>query len=240
MSAGPHVFGDNRRGLWVANNANLTDKLKHFLPRLRNAIPNLTDVFLPPEAGVSHADQVRQAGFFKHTYDVARDRDPVTFARAALARRKAQGTGALELDFEGKGIGNLSGGVPGDVDANLAEYIRLTRAQIRKTNPNLPLRINVVPYKGQFLKPLTKIVADDPELFIIVQAYGGNMDELFPADEVKQDITVRGFHASKVSVQHAVMCRVGGSANRQVTLPQVRNKGAFYIDDLLLDAGLLN
>ena len=230
MSVGQHVFGDNRRGLWIANNANLTDKLKHFAPRLRNAIPNLTDVFLPPEAGISHKDQLRQAGFFTHTYDVAHDRDPVTFAKAALARRKAQGTGALELDFEGSLI----------TDQSLATYIRETVAQVRKTNPNLPLRINVVPYKGVFLKPLTKLVADDPQLFIIVQAYGGNMDELYAADEVKQDVTVRGFHASKVSVQHAVMCRVAGSANRMVTLPEVRNKGSFYIDDLLLDAGLLS
>lgn len=231
MSAGPHVYGDNRRGLWIANNANLTDKLKHFLPRLRNAIPNLTDLFLPPEAASSHRLQCRQFDFFVHTYDVAHDRDPVTFAKAALARRKAQGTGALELDFEGSAID----------DQNLASYVYATVKQVRKTNPNLPLRINVVPYKGKFLAEpgLKSLVGSDKQLFIIVQAYGGNMEELFAADEVKQDVTVRGFHASKVSVQHAIMCETASSRLRQVVLPQVRNKGSFYIDDLLLDAGML-
>jgi hypothetical protein len=231
MAVGPHVFGDNRRGLWVAENANLTDKLKHFLPRLRGPIPNLTDLFLPPSAGIGHADQVRQAGFYAHMYDVAHGRTPFEFARAALARRKAQGTGALELDFEGSAI----------TDANLAGYIQQTVAEVRRTNPNLPLRINVVPWKGVFLGTLAlrKLVAEDDQLFIIVQAYGGNMDELYAADDVYMDVLKRGFHASKVSIQHAVMCRAGGSAERNITLPGIRNKGSLYIDDLLLDAGFL-
>lgn len=230
MSAGPHVFGTNRRGLWVATNANLTDKLKHFLPRLRGAIPNLTDLFLPPEAAASHKDQCRQADFFVHTYDVAHSRTPEQFAKDALAARKRQGTGALELDFEGGAIN----------DQNLAGYIAATVRQVRKTNPNLPLRINVVPWKGVFLATLElrRMVADDDQLFIIAQAYGGNMEELFAADEVWRDIATRGFHGSKVSVQHAIMCR-WGPLPRQVTLPSLRDKGSLYIDDLLLDAGLL-
>ena len=231
MSVGPHVFGSNRRGLWIAANEDLTSKLKHFLPRLRGPIPNLTDLFLPPSASISHKDQCRQAGFFVHTYDVAHDRDPITFAKAALAVRKRLGTGALELNFEGGAID----------DRNLASYIFATVKQVRKTNPNLPLRINVVPNKGVFLNEpgLKRLVAEDDELFIIAQAYGGNMDILFAADEVRHDITSRGFHGSKVSVMHAVMCRVAGSRERQITLPWVRDKGSFYIDDLLLDAGLL-
>lgn len=228
--AGPHVYGDDRRGLWVANNANLTDKLKHFLPRLRGAIPNLTDLFLPPEAQLSHADQCRDADFFVNSYDVAHGRDPVTLARAALAVRKRLKSGAIEIDFEGSAI----------TDAGMADYIAATVKEIRRTNPHLPLRINVVPYKGSFLRPLTGLVAADPQLFIIVQAYGGNMEYLFPADEVKQEITVRGFHASRVSVQHAVMCSMPQFPSiRQVVMPSVRNKGSFYIDDLLLDAGLI-
>lgn len=226
MSAGPHVFGDNRRGLWIAYNANLTDKLKHYLPRLRNAIPNLTDVFLPPEAGISHKDQCRQADFFVHTYDVAHDRDPVTFAKAALARRKAQGGGALELNFEGGAIS----------DDGMAAYITATIKQVRKTNPNLPVRINVVPFKGRYLPIM--FINEDPQLFVCAQSYGGNMDILFAADEVKADLTNYGIFSAKVNVMHAVMCS-RGAGPRHLTLPDVRNKGAFYIDDLLLDAGLL-
>lgn len=227
MSVGPHVFGGNRRGLWIANNANLTDKLKHYLPRLRSAIPNLTDLFLPPEAEISHKEQCRQASFFVHTYDVAHGRGAVEFAKAALARRKAQGTGALELNFEGASIS----------DAGMRDYIALTVSQVRKTNPNLPLRINVVPFKGRFLPD--SLIRSDPQLFVCAQTYGGNMDLLYAADEVLNDLILYTGAPEKCSVMHPVMCSRGPTAPRQLTLPAVRNRGAFYIDDLLLDAGLL-
>ena len=226
MSAGPHVFGDNRLGLWVANSSNLTDKLKHFLPRLKGAVPNLTDLFLPPEAWISHKDQCRQAGFFTHTYDVAHGRSPIEFAKAALARRRIQGTGALELNFEGAAI----------TDGGMKQYIVSTITQVRKTNPNLPVRINVVPFKGQFLP--VDLINDDDDLFVISQNYGGNMEILYASDEVKRDLTAWGIQEEKVSIQHAIMCSGPGYA-RQITLPVVRGRGSLYIDDLLLDAGLL-
>ena len=226
MSAGPHVFGDRRLGLWVATNEAMTDKLKHFLPRLRVAVPNLTDLFLPPQAGISHKDQCRQAGFFTHTYDVAYGRSPIEFAKAALARRKVQGTGALELNFEGSAIS----------DAGMKKYITETIVQVRKTNPKLPVRINVVPFKGEFL-PRDLINADN-NLFVIAQGYGGNMETLYAADEVKRDLIGWGIMEDKVSVQHAIMCSGSGYA-RQITLPVIRGRGSLYIDDLLLDAGLL-
>ena len=226
MSAGPFVFGDKRLGLWIAYSDALTDKLKHYLPRFRGAVPNLTDLFLPPQAGISHKDQCRQAGFFTHTYDVAYGRGPVVFAKEALARRKVQGTGALELNFEGSAI----------TDAGMKQYITATIGQIRKTNPHLPVRINVVPFKGEFLP--RDLINKDPELYVIAQAYGGNMETLYAADEVKRDLTAWGIFEPKVSVQHAIMCSGPGYA-RQITLPVVRGRGSLYIDDLLLDAGLL-
>ena len=226
MSVGQNVFGDNRLGLWVAYNANLKDKLIHSLPRLRNAVPNLTDLFLPPEATIDHKDQCRRAGFFTHTYSVAYDRTSVEFAKYALSRRKAQGTGALELNFEGGAIS----------DSGMAAYIKATIAQVRKTNPNLPVRINVVPFKGQFLP--VSLINTDPQLFVIAQAYGGNMEILYAADEVKRDLTAWGILEEKVSVQHAIMCS-GQGYPRQITMPVVRGRGSLYIDDLLLDAGLL-
>ena len=229
MIAGPHVFGSNRRGIWVASNSNLTDKLKHFAPRLRNAIPNLTDVFLPPEATSAHKDILRTNNFFVHMYDVARDRGPIEFADAALARHKAQGTGALELNFEGGPI----------TDAGMAAYVTATIKRVRARKPNRAVRINVVPFKGQFLP--VDLINDDAQLFVCAQAYGGNMDILYAADEVKDDLTDHGILPQKVNVMHAVMCDTTDDFwdDRQVTLPVVRDKGAFYIDDLLLDAGLL-
>lgn len=227
MAAGPHVFGANRRGLWVAYNDQLTDKLKHYLPRLRNAIPNLTDLFLPPEASISHKDQCRQAGFFTHLYAVAHDKTAHELADFALQRRRALGTGAIEF--------NLEGG-PFVQDPNLKTYATKLVARVRKTNPNLPIRLNYVPLKG-YVMPVDLINGDD-DLFVIAQSYGGNMDLLYAADEVYRDMTDWGVRPEKASVMHAVMCS-RGAGERQVTLPSVRDRGSFYIDDLLLDAGLL-
>jgi len=227
MPVGPSVFGPNRRGLWVASSANLGDKLAHFLPRLIFAIPNLTDLFLPPEATEVHKLQVRAAGFYAHMYDVARGRTPIQFADAALLRHAAQKSGGLELNFEGSAI----------TDEGLANYITATIKRLRSKKPNLPVRINVVPFKGQFL-PVNFINAD-AQLFVCAQTYGGNMDILYAADEVKDNLTNYGVFSSKANVMHPVMCSHKPGEPRQITLPLVRNTGAFYIDDLLLDAGLL-
>ena len=222
---GPHVYGDNRRGLWVQESTNLTDKLAHYLPRLRGAIPNLTDVFLPPTAAWSHRDQVRAAGFFSHTWAANHGRSAVALADYALAAHKAQKAGALELNIEGI------------LDSNLASYVVTAVIRVRASKPLLPLRINVVPFKGAYL-PIPYI-ADDPNLYVIAQCYGGNMEALYAADEVLADLTDYGLPAEKCSVMHAVMCEGPQGGARQVVLPQIRNRGSFYIDDLLLDAGLL-
>lgn len=227
MAAGPHVFGRGRRGLWIAENANLTDKLKHYLPRLRNAIPNLTDLFLPPNIGIGHKDQCRQADFFTHLYVVAHDMTAVQLAEYALKRRRDLGTGAIEFNLEGGALVQ---------DANLKTYASNLVARVRKTNPRLPIRLNYVPFKGQFM-PID-LINGDPELYVIAQGYGGNMDQLFAADEVLMDMVNWGVHPAKASVMHAIMCS-RGPGPRYLTLPGVRDKGSFYIDDLLLDAGLL-
>ena len=225
---GSYVFGDNRQSLWVAENGNLTDKLTHFLPRLRAPIPNLTDLFLPESATRNHAAQVRQAGFFAHLYTVAHGDTAIKLADRSLASHKRIGAGALEIDFEGAGIGG---------DQNMAQYIFDTVARIRATKPLLPVRINVTPYKGGYL-PVGLINAD-ARLSLAVQCYGGNMDALYSVEDVVGEVVRWGVNPAKVVAMQAVMCaqRVGG--RREVTLPQSRNIGAYYIDDLLLDAGLL-
>lgn len=224
MSAGPHVFGDQRLGLWVQSNANLKDKLTHFLPRLRGPIPNLTDIFLPDDATSLNKQQVRDAGFFCHVYAVNHDRSATNLGDYAVDRLSKIGGGALELNIEG---------LP---EAKLEQYVRDVVKRVRFKKPNLPLRINVVPFKGQWLPK--DLFASDPNLFVIAQAYGGNMDILFAADEIKRDLTAWGIPEEKVSVMHAVMCS-GPGYPRQITLPVVRGRGSLYIDDLLLDAGLL-
>lgn len=221
---GPHVFGDQRLGLWVQSNANLKDKLIHFLPRLRRPVPNLTDLFLPAEATSLHKSQVREAGFFCHVYMVNHDRSATNLADAAVSRLASIGGGALELNIEG---------LP---ESALEKYVRDAVKRVRFHKPNLPLRINVVPFKGQWLPK--DLFVSDRNLYVIAQGYGGNMEILFAADEVKRDLTAWGIPEEKVSVQHAVMCS-GPDYARQITLPVVRGRGSLYIDDLLLDAGLL-
>jgi hypothetical protein len=230
MTVGPHVFKDNRRSLWVQGGqttANMRSKLEHFLPRLRGAIPNLTDIFLPPECTNAHRQQVIALGFFQHVYDVAHGRTPIQFADDALARHTAQKAGALELNFEGSAI----------TDVGMASYITATIKRVRAKKPNLAVRINVVPYKGQFLP--VALINEDPNLFLCVQAYFGNMEGLAAPDDVIWNAVAYGVRPEKVTAMHAVMCAQRPGGKRQVTLPQVRNRGAFYIDDLLLDAGLL-
>lgn len=222
---GPHVYGDDRFGLWIAENANLTDKLTHYLPRLRGAIPNLTDVFLPPTAVESHRRQARGANFFVHTWAANHGRSAIALADYAISRHATQRTGALELNIEG---------MP---EAQLTPYIVQAVMRVRAKKPNLPLRINVVPFKGQWLP--RDLFIGDPELYVVAQAYGGNMQTLFAADEVLANLTDWGIPAKKCSVMHAVMCEGPRGGARQITLPHLRKRGAFYIDDLLLDAGLL-
>lgn len=222
MSAGPHVFGDGRVGLWVQSNSNLKDKLIHFLPRLRGAVPNLTDIFLPTEATIDHRRQVLGAEFFCHKYTVNHSLAPIALADKAIA---AHHGGAMELNIEG-----LSENI-------LEQYVRDAVKRVRAKKPNLPLRINVVPFKAQWLPK--DLFHSDSQLFVIAQSYGGNMEILYAADEVKRDLTAWGIPEEKVSVQHAIMCTTNPNAPRQVTLPVIRGRGSLYIDDLLQDAGLL-
>jgi hypothetical protein len=225
---GPYVFGDQRQSLWVAENSNLTDKLIHFLPRLRVPIPNLTDLFLPESATKNNVAQVRGAGFFAHLYTVAHGDTALQLSARSLAAHKRIGAGALEIDFEGSGIGG---------DLKMSRYIVDTVQAVRKVKPLLPLRVNVTPYKGGYI-PVNLINAD-PRTALAVQCYGGNMDALYSVEDVVGEVVRWGVNPAKVVAMQAVMCAqiVGGT--REVTLPQSRNIGAYYIDDLLLDAGLL-
>jgi hypothetical protein len=221
---GAHVYGDNRLGLWVASSSNLTDKLKHFLPRLKGAVPNLTDLFLPPEATLAQRRQVLDADFFCHWYmPPPHGKGAIEYADAALASMK--GGGALELNIEG---------VP---DPLLASFVTAAVARVRVKKPNLALRINVVPWKGEFLP--SALFASDRNLYVIAQSYGGNMEHLYAANDVERDLTAFGIPPEKASIQHAVMCSQAPGKPRQVTLPQVRFRGSLYLDDLLQDAGLI-
>jgi hypothetical protein len=232
MTTGAHVFGPNRVGIWAVENANLTDKLKHVLPRAKALIPNLTDIFLPLSASTAARDVVRQNNFFAHLYCVAHDTDAVTLAKLAKAARLRLGTGAIEVDLEGAAV-------QPDKPA-LASYQRRFVGEIRRTNPNLPLRLNVPPYKGYALD-IGQLI-DDPQLFVIAQAYYGNMDGRLSESDVMLDLLDFAVPRAKAKIQYAVM--TGEPDDRQFVLPGADYKpiteGSVYDDDLLIESGRLS
>ena len=110
--------------------------------------------------------------------------------------------------------------------------------RIRKSKPNLKLRINVVPYKGVFL-PVSLFV-DDPQCCVIVQNYLGNMDARCPEDEIVRDLVDRGIPPAKVSVMYGAHVACAPGKPRVPSLPQIRTRGSLYTDDLLADAGYIS
>ncbi len=229
MSIGPNVFGPNRVGLWAIENANLPDKLRHVLPRARAVIPNLTDIFLPLNATLAAKDVVRQNNMFAHLYCVAHAIDPTLLAKEAKAARLRLGTGAIEVDLEGAAVQPDK--------PKLADYARAFVKEIRRTNPNLDVRLNVPPYKGYAL-PID-LIKDDPHLYVIAQAYYGNMDGRLSEADVLMDLLDWGVPRSKAKVHYAVMA----NEPRTFVLPGASYKpiteGSVYDDDLLIDSGRL-
>ena len=232
MTIGAHVFKSNRVGLWIIANSNLGDKLSHVLPRVRTPIPNLTDIFLPPEAVLSHKLQCRNAGFFVSTYDVVHNTPPMTMANKMLAHRKLMGTGAIEIDLEGFAV-------QPDLPA-MADYVHRFMDEVRWKNPLLPVRLNVPPFKG-FCLPVDRI-NEDEQLFVVAQAYFGNQDGRLSEADVLLDLLDWGIRPDKVKIMYGAMAE-NPQGVRVYSLPQPEYKpitqGSVFSDDLLMDAGLL-
>jgi hypothetical protein len=229
MPVGPTVFGPNRVGLWSISNANLPDKLKHVLPRARALIPNLTDIFLPLDATMAAKDVVRQNNLYSHLYCVVGSTPPATLAAQALAARRRLGTGAIEVDLEGAQV-------QPDKPA-MRMYAMAFVSEIRRTNPNLPIRLNVPPFKGYAIP--VDLVVSDPQVFVIAQAYYGNMDGRLSEADVLCDLLDWGVPRAKAKIHYAVMA----NSPRTFVLPGAGYKpiteGSVYDDDLLIDSGRL-
>ena len=219
---GPFVYGDDRLGVWIIESANLTDKLKHVLPRLRNVHP-ITDVFLPESVTTAQKDQVKAAGYSQALYATANGRSAASLVATALSTHA--GRGALELNIE----------LP--FDDQLSPYITEAVARVRLVRPNLALRINVAPFKGYRL-PVSLFV-DDPKLYVIAQAYYGNMDGRLSEADVLLDLLEYGIPPAKASIMYGAMA----GQPRRFSLPDVTyrhlRRGSIYSDDLMMNAGLL-
>ncbi len=222
MAIGPHVYGDNRRGCWFIFAAGFTDKLRHRLPRL--APYNVTDVFLPREATAADKQLVVESRLFAALYETPpAGKTAAEYAEQALADVDRLKYGALELNIEGI------------ADDRLAAFIIDTVGLIRAKKPNLRLRINVVPYKGQFLP--AGLFAWDPQLFLVIQNFLGNMDARVAEDELVRNVVERGVPEPKVSVMYGAHISPGNGRPRVPALPEMRRRGSIYSDDLLADGG---
>lgn len=220
MAVGPHVFGDGRIGCWFTPSTNFTDKLRDRVPKIRAL--GMTDAFLPRQAVIADKDVVRQSGAFVALYETPpAGTSAVEYAKQTLADVKALAVGAVELNIEGV------------LDDKLSDFVRIAWTNIRAAKAGLRLRINVVPFKGQFLP--ADLFVDDPQLYVIVQNYLGNMDARVAEDEIVRDLVDYGLPRDKVSVMYGA--HIGQPRVR--ALPQIRFRGSFYQDDLLANAGYI-
>lgn len=220
MTAGPHVYGDGRIGCWVTPSTNLSDKLRDRCPKIKRL--GVTDIFLPREAHITDKTIVRQNDLFVALWEgPPAGKNAVGYAAQALGDITRLEIAALELNIEGV------------LDDKLSDYVRMVVSQIRKVKPSLRLRINVVPFKGQFLP--ADLFGSDRQLFVIVQNYLGNMDQRVAENEVERDLIDYGIPREKVSVMYGA--HVGQP--RVPSLPVIRYRGSIYQDDLLANAGYL-
>lgn len=226
MSVGPHVFGDNRLGVWFIHAEGwFTDKLRQRLPRVKAL--GVTDIFLPRQATLADKQLVRDAGLFAALYETPpKGMDAKAYAAQAVVDVNRLKTGALELNIEGV------------ADDDLAPFIRDTVTAIRAKKPNLRLRINVVPFKGLYLP--SDLFGSDPQLYLIVQNFLGNMDARCPEDEIVRDVVERGVPPAKVSVMYGAHIAWKAGGVRLPSLPEIRWRGSIFSDDLLADGGYLS
>lgn len=221
MSVGPHVFGDGRIGCWITPSTNFSDKLRHRLPLIRAL--GVTDAFLPSAAGTSDKTLVRAADLFVALYETPpAGKSALEYAAQTLSDVQRLGVAVAELNIEGL------------VDSKLATFVQETVAAIRKVRPSLRLRINVVPWKGGYLP--TALFQSDPQLFVIVQNYLGNMDARVAEDEIVRELVDYGVPREKVSVMYGA--HIGQPRVR--ALPQIHFRGSIYQDDLLANAGYIS
>lgn len=232
MTVGPHVFGDDRLGLWIVNLAALPDRL----PKIRAALGGtITDLFLPHSCTREQLDSVRAAGFVGAHLWAATDGltagEYVSRWRSTIARLRFNG--ACELNIE------LSS------DAALEPYMRTVVGGLRGSYPQRRLRLNVAARKAPFLP--VNLLETDPHLYVTEQAAFDSpersMAALYSFADVMLELLDYGVPAFKASVCYPAACTVGGITGSQrvntIPLGWKLRRGVIFQDDLMSDAGLL-
>jgi hypothetical protein len=210
-------------------NASFTDKLKDRLPKIKAfANGQITDIDLPREAQPSDMTKVRQAGFFAHLWTTPHGLTGVAYASQVLGDYDRLRPGAVELNVE----------VP---DNQLEDYMRGVHAAIRAVRPYLRLRFNIAPFKAAFLP--VDLLQQDPNLYVIEQAYFGNMDGRAAENEILRDMDEAGVPQEKSSVMYGAHVSSALGKPRVPALPALTiralKRGSVYQDDLMVDAGYL-
>lgn len=235
MNIGPHVFGNERFGVWYMGNGDLNDRAGKLARFCGGAI---TDLFLPEPATKAHKAIVRSHGLFVATWTTPHNRGPFRYAQESLAAMDRQGSNVLELNIEVRDVTTSEG-------RGIEDFTRDTVGEIRKTRPNLRVRINIAPFKARFL-PIDLFVSD-PNLFVIEQAYFGNMDGRASEADVLLDMLEAGIPLEKCSVMYGAANydpfnpATGMPRTRSLPAMPIRRlrRGSIYQDDLMADAGLL-
>lgn len=225
MEIGPHVFGDNRLGLWIVNPQNLRGRLS----AIRSfAGGQITDLYLPREASRDDFKVVREGSLFAHLWVAPHGRPAATFAAETLKDISSLKPGAVELNIE----------VP---DAEIHEFVSESVTRIRASRKSLRLRVNIAPFKARFLP--VSLFGVDPHLYLIEQSYFGNMDGRASEDDVRRDMLGAGIPEEKGSVMYAAHCSPEQGKPRVPALPSLKHRrlyrGSIYQDDLMADAGYL-
>lgn len=238
MPIGPHVFGDNRRGIIVIDPRNF-QRRKAKIKEL-----GITDVFLP--RNVVDGNGVLLYTTTKTDFQIVRN------AELYPALWVAPEPGSTSMAFAARTLQDISDLMPtgGAVELNiemaddkLYAFIDNTVRLIRIKRRLLRMRINIAPFKAKFL-PLDRILAD-PQLFVCEQAYFGNMDGIASVDDVRRDFIDNGIPVDKGAICFAGACESPESSiiGRSPTLPAISirqmRKGQIFQDDLLAEVGVL-
>lgn len=231
MAPGPHVFGDGRLGVWFMGNTSLNSRLPALKAFAGGAI---TDIFLPRTATDADRRYVIQSGLFPNLWTTPGNMGPFMYVDATLRDYDRMGKpGAVELNIE-------------KPDDRLNSYVREAVAYLRKTRPNLRLRINIAPFKARFMP--ADLFVNDPHLFLIEQTYFGNMDGRASEYDALMDMLDAGIPREKASVMYAAasedpLDNSDPAYRRVVALPALNiraiRRGSIYQDDLMADAGLI-
>lgn len=223
--AGAHVFGDKRLGVFIVDPERGISRLDKF----KNL--GITDLFFPGEiSSKDHLKKGRDKGYSSHIWVAVNGRTVAQYVGLVDDSITRTGAGACDLNMEF-----------GD-DSKMKAHIRETMKELRADRPQYRFRLDIAPRKWDFI-PVELVVAD-PQLYVTIQNYGGNMEFFFSAPDQENGLRAVGVPDGKISTMYAAHCRTTAGAGdpRVPCLPTswTIQRGCIYQDDLLTDAGYIS